>query len=136
LVSSVNQRVANPRHDDDLGQAFDGHPSAFWGDRGRRPMTISRHLWHRVFAALALLAGVLLIAMSHGAPAMAAGIALVYLSVIALVVAVFRRIGQSERRWRPARSFQEERALVREVERSLRQAMSMRGKDGPGLSRG
>jgi len=99
-------------------------------------VTINRHLLRRVLAALALLAGVLLIALGGGAPAIAAGIALVYLSAIAIVAAVFRRVGQGERRRLPVRSFAEERLLVREAERSLRQAMSIRGKEGPGLSRG
>jgi len=123
MKTSYNRRSTDSR------QAVSGCP-------GRRAMTINRHLRRSALAALALLAGVLLIAMGDGAPAMAVGIALVYLSAIALVVAVFRRVGQSERRWPPARSFMEERALVREAERSLRQAMSMPGKDGPGLSRG
>jgi len=122
-------KTSSDRRSTDSRQAFNGDPA-------RRAVTINRHLWRGLLAALALLIGALLIAMSDGAPAMAVGIALVYLSAISLVVAVFRRIGQGERRSLPSRSLPEERAVIREAERSLRQAISMRGKEGPGLSRG
>ena len=69
-----------------------------------------------------LLAGVLLLATANGILVAAAGIALVYLSGALFVVALFRRIGQSEHRWSRAPASNDELGLTRRpVERSHRQ---------------
>jgi hypothetical protein len=68
-----------------------------------------------------LLAGVLLLATANGTPGAVGGIALVYFSGILFVVALLRRIGQSDRRWSRAQSSDDEFGLTRRpVERSHR----------------
>lgn len=68
-------------------------------------VTITRRLLRRPARAyiglLALSGGVLLLATGTGVAAMAGGIALVYVSGIAFVASVFRRIRETERRWSP-----------------------------------
>src|ERR1700677_3507683 len=69
-----------------------------------------------------LLAGVLLLATADGVAGAVGGVALVYLSGILFVVALFRRIGQSEHRWSRARSSNDElRRTLRPGERPRRQ---------------
>ena len=60
-------------------------------------MSVKPKLAH--IGVVALLGGVLLLATTNGIPALAAGIALLYLSGIAFVASVFRRIRETERRW-------------------------------------
>jgi O-antigen/teichoic acid export membrane protein len=71
---------------------------------------------------LALLAGVLLLAKADGMLGAVGGIALVYVSGIVFVAVLFRRIGQSERRWSRRPSSRDERGLTgRPADRPHRQ---------------
>jgi hypothetical protein len=64
----------------------------------RRPLR--RSAWAYI-CLLALSGGALLLATGSGVAATAGGVGLVYLSGIAFVASVFRRIRETERRWSP-----------------------------------
>jgi len=100
---------------------------------------------------LALLAGVLLLVTTHGVPAMAGGIALVYASGIAFVVLVLRRIREGDGGRPPGSSSKAEDRTTRrpitepsrpitQPQRPITQPQPQRenrpGEEEPGLSRG
>jgi hypothetical protein len=84
----------------------------------RRPLSAAIRGVRRISAVayidlVVLLAGVLLLVTADGMPGAVGGIALVYLSGILFVAALFRRIGQSEHRWSHAPSSNDEFGLTR-----------------------
>jgi hypothetical protein len=87
---------------------------------------------------LALIAGVSLLAAAAGTPATVGGIALVYLAGIALVVSVFRRVGEGEYQRSPAPPSGGELLQMRrrQVDAQRRQGKTMPSSEEPKFSSG